>query len=141
MSVCLSQENLDPHEPIPGDANGHYVEKNEFSSFLGFRIFPQNKLKIPGMLRYHIYDPRKNYININVPFVPYEHFRSSRAYREGLSYVEYFEFLREKVGRDDERSNMKRRWCDGKLSGRQELPIWYLSGSTAMVSLFHPHQM
>ena len=139
-SVNVNQRNLDPHAPIPDDADGNYVRMNESSFGLG--LFPQNKIKIkiPGMLRYQISEPRKNVININVPFVPYDHFQCSRAYREGLSYGEYFEILCKRVEGDDKLTILKERWCKGKLSGRRELPIWSLPDSASTVSRLYPYQ-
>ncbi|KAL8735067.1 MAG: hypothetical protein Q9181_002951 [Wetmoreana brouardii] len=126
------QWDLDPHEPIPGDPDGNYVERYQYSLEDEFPF--RTGIKIPGALTYHICEPRKNVISINVPVVPYEHFRPSRAYREGLSYVEYIEFLRKTTASGyDEPTVMRVKWCEGKLSGRRELPIWHRSDSAATV--------
>ena len=120
----------------PGDADA----KNDFSPHFSNTTF-RNKLKIPGTLEYHIDEPRDNRINISVPFVPYEHFHSSRAYREGLTYFGYFEILRKRASDDAESEERKIRWCKVENSGRRELPVWHLPDTAATVSGFHPHQM
>lgn len=137
------QRDLDPHEPVPGDVDGNYVQMNEFHFGFGFNnLFPSSSdmAKIPGTRTYHIHEPREKWININVPFVPYEHFQTSRAYRAGLSYVDYYEILRAtRIGDDCNRT--KEAWCKGKFSGRRELPVWLLSDSPVTVSRFHSHQV
>ena len=134
--VSTAHGSLDPHEPIPGDANGNYIEINSYSFFSMLRMV-LNKPAVPGSLRYEIRQPGEKHIDINVPFVPYEHFRSSRAYREGLSYLEYLEILRDRANGEIDPIKTKVSWCKGELAGRLQLPIFSLTESTSVVSGFH----
>ncbi|KAK4949618.1 hypothetical protein LTR66_014019 [Elasticomyces elasticus] len=78
-------------------------------------------------LEYSIVENRYRGIDLTIPFVPYEHFQKSQAFRYGFTYVDYLGL------REDSRA-MKRieRW-DGPqgitftgIGNAPTLPSWYL---------------
>lgn len=59
-----------------------------------------------------------------MPFIPYEHFRGSRAYREGYKYTDYLDMLRVCVSFEADLFETRKDWCARGFFQRDELPLW-----------------
>jgi hypothetical protein len=86
---------------------------------------PSGDSKLEEM-RYSVEEINERDIHMMVPFVPYEHFQKSRAWRDGFSYVEYMEVLRDiSCFCRHELYDVHERVCTD-ANGKERMPLWYL---------------
>ncbi len=59
-------------------------------------VFADARMRCPNIqdgVRYSVRDIYPRNIHVTVPYVPYEHFQNTRAYRDCFTYAEYIEVL------------------------------------------------
>ena len=84
---------------------------------------------------YRIEEVENSYINLTVPYVPYDHFQSSRSYRAGLGYGVYLDLLRSNMIREDRRIfEHKKQLCSREVSKEERHPVWLPSDLSMSVS-------
>lgn len=122
----LSESDL--NEPIPGDANGDYAREYYFADM----VCSSTRNAKFDELQYTLSDSGNTLLHLNIPFVPFQHFQGSRAYREGFSYLEYLDVMRSTMTRHGNGLyELKQKWCARGSIQRAELPVWCQSSEVS----------
>ena len=117
------------NEPIPGNDEGHYDTQNPV--FRSSRRSSRDKLE---SLRYDIFNVDERHISVTNPFIPYDHFRDSRAYREGYTYTDYLDMLRMGASWEADLFSTRIDWCTKGFLRRDDLPLWHPPANAYQVS-------
>ncbi|KFY19431.1 hypothetical protein V493_07966, partial [Pseudogymnoascus sp. VKM F-4281 (FW-2241)] len=79
-----------------------------------YRVLENHELELQSLIlkdKYNIEEALKFNIKVTVPFVPWEHFETTTAYRAGLSFREYMAIITDCIGENSDYSHNRRKLC------------------------------